>query len=360
MILACEIAFLDVGNADSIVILPAVSELEPFSAKAPASAIVVDLPDPTRVKKWLTERGRAEIRCIYLTHAHLDHAPSLAKLVRFITDWHKAGGTLDTLCLPGDFCRRSLQQVRNSQHSNTKSGVLRHVWDRLDLWEKEGAFKIMRGEVGQAAQLWDDIEIEILHPHMLFYERHNLEHPTQHNESAVVLRVAFGDFRVLLTADIEGAGLTELLRQCADDDLRCQILKVPHHGGWQSNEEDLRTLLARVNPELAVLSVGSRNIYGHVAPQLFKELLRLKQSDSAALRWFVCTQVTRTCIYSASERVAMKKTGLTSANPCAGDVVIVGEHSGQWRMKNRAEHLKRVVGLPKPACLGCADLEPYS
>ncbi|RUT08303.1 hypothetical protein DSM106972_014710 [Dulcicalothrix desertica PCC 7102] len=61
-------------------------------------------------------------------------------------------------------------------------------------------------------------------------------------------------------------------------------------------------MLEKIDAELAVLSVGSTNTYGHVVPELFKLLLDQKDDKSKKLEKFVCTEVTRTCVYSASKR----------------------------------------------------------
>jgi competence protein ComEC len=77
------------------------------------------------------------------------------------------------------------------------------------------------------------------------------------NETALVLRVSHGNFDALLTADAEaetatyGAGPVE-------------FLKVAHHG---SVDAGLDGLLDRTSPELAAISVGAGNTYGHPAPE---------------------------------------------------------------------------------------------
>ena len=70
---------------------------------------------------------------------------------------------------------------------------------------------------------------------------------------------------------------------------------MPHHGAWPENGGEIVELLEKANPELVVLSVGSQNQHGHVVPDLFRELLRLKEDSNFRLGSFVCTEVTRTC-----------------------------------------------------------------
>jgi competence protein ComEC len=63
-------------------------------------------------------------------------------------------------------------------------------------------------------------------------------------------------FRMLLTGDAEA----ELAPVDPGD---IDVLKVAHHG---SDDAGLEAFLARSDPELAVISVGADNSYGHPTP----------------------------------------------------------------------------------------------
>ena len=78
------------------------------------------------------------------------------------------------------------------------------------------------------------------------------------NEYALVLRADGPGFSMLLTGDVEEEGEAMLMDSVRD--LGCDILKVPHHGGFCESNEDFFT---RVDPEIAVISVGEDNPYGH-------------------------------------------------------------------------------------------------
>jgi competence protein ComEC len=77
------------------------------------------------------------------------------------------------------------------------------------------------------------------------------------NDGAVVLRVEMGAAVILLASDIEA--LTER-RLAAAGGLQASVLKVAHHGSRTSSTPEL---LAATRPAVAVISVGSRNAYGH-------------------------------------------------------------------------------------------------
>ncbi|MCL2339343.1 MAG: DNA internalization-related competence protein ComEC/Rec2, partial [Actinomycetia bacterium] len=66
------------------------------------------------------------------------------------------------------------------------------------------------------------------------------------------------EFRVLLTGDAESPDLTALLDTLPD--YHCTVLKVPHHGSRASVSADL---LASLDCQVALVSVGADNNYGH-------------------------------------------------------------------------------------------------
>ena len=78
------------------------------------------------------------------------------------------------------------------------------------------------------------------------------------NDNAVVLLASYGSVDALLTADAEG-NVTVPIRPPP-----VEILKVAHHG---SADPALPQLLELTRPRVAVVSVGSRNDYGHPTPE---------------------------------------------------------------------------------------------
>lgn len=101
-------------------------------------------------------------------------------------------------------------------------------------------------------------------------------HPTEerarggdNDDSLVITAEAFGR-RLLLTGDIEARGERQLLRR-ARSDLRCDLLKVAHHGSRSSSGD---RFLEEARPRLAVVSVGARNPYGHPASEVLDRLRR--------------------------------------------------------------------------------------
>lgn len=77
------------------------------------------------------------------------------------------------------------------------------------------------------------------------------------NDRSLVGRVSFGEVDFLFTGDIEESG-REFLKK--EGEIDSEVLKVPHHGSPTSLDEQFLDL---VSPEVAVISAGEENPYGH-------------------------------------------------------------------------------------------------
>jgi competence protein ComEC len=78
------------------------------------------------------------------------------------------------------------------------------------------------------------------------------------NDEAIVLRIEYGLASFLLASDIEAAREQALVASGAP--LAATVLKVAHHGSHTSSTP---AFLRAVRPAIAVVSVGTRNSYGH-------------------------------------------------------------------------------------------------
>jgi competence protein ComEC len=82
------------------------------------------------------------------------------------------------------------------------------------------------------------------------------------NDNSFVIRVGFGARSVLFVGDAEHAEESGLLATERAASLRADVLKVGHHG---SRTSTTAAFLAAVDPEVAVISCGIRNRFGHPA-----------------------------------------------------------------------------------------------
>ena len=88
------------------------------------------------------------------------------------------------------------------------------------------------------------------------------------NANSIVMRLDYGDFSMLLPGDAEEQTEHRLLTR--DTNLHVRILKVSHHGSKYATSQDL---VDRAKPEVAIISCGEWNRYGH-PPQVVLDRLR--------------------------------------------------------------------------------------
>ena len=209
---ALRIRVLDVGQGDAVL-------LEPRGAPA----ILIDTGPPgAGAADRLAELGVDALGAIAITHDQLDHSGALAEILartevgRLVV---AAGGV-------PEYCRHA---ACPEVHTVSAGDLVRSGRLRLSvLWPRPGA-----------AAPGDDP-----------------------NARSLVLLARLGPFQALLTGDAEAEA-------AAVQPGPVDLLKVAHHG---SADAGLPALLARTGPELAVISVGEANPYGHPAAATIADL----------------------------------------------------------------------------------------
>lgn len=338
--MTCQITFLPVGNADSIVI------------QAENSTIIVDLGKLDILEDWLQKHEISRIDRIYITHDHRDHFPSLIKLVEFLDTWLGDVNIVKKIHFPCKALEVAWKKVKSDR---VKHQILENALVRIAEWSKKRV--VIHSPIFRDEEPYSEgfLKIAALHPSEEFASRHFASSVSKLNEVSTVLQVTYGKFSAQLLADIEGAGLAELLsflKANSDSaDFTANIVKIPHHGAYPKNGDELKELLTLIDAELAVLSVGSTNRYGHVQPELFKALIDLQDNKDKRLDKFICTEVTPTCKHSANNRSTMGKSGLPEAQKCAGEITVVAKKTGQWNLKTEVDpHNEQVKIFKYAAC----------
>lgn len=91
------------------------------------------------------------------------------------------------------------------------------------------------------------------------------------NSYSTVLHLSYGDFTALFTGDLEGTGerrVEEIVKE--NEELQdVTLLKVAHHGSRNSTGEEF---LGELDPEIALISAGRSNRYGHPHEELLERL----------------------------------------------------------------------------------------
>jgi len=105
------------------------------------------------------------------------------------------------------------------------------------------------------------LEMIVLHPGVGLWE--------DANNNSVVTRLTYGQVSLLLTGDIEAEVEANLVGAHRDAPLRSTVLKVPHHGSCSSTTQ---RFLDTVDPEVAIISVGAENRFGHPCEEVLERL----------------------------------------------------------------------------------------
>jgi competence protein ComEC len=107
-------------------------------------------------------------------------------------------------------------------------------------------------------------QLHILHPGAPDWERQRVR-----NNDSIVLEVLYGDIAILMTGDIE-AEVERGLSNVTFAPIR--ILKVAHHGSRTSSTPEF---LDYWRPQLAIISCGRGNRFGHPAPEVIERLVSI-------------------------------------------------------------------------------------
>jgi competence protein ComEC len=137
-------------------------------------------------------------------------------------------------------------------HQPTQELIARAAAARIDLAERRA---------GEDLE-WGGVRLRVLNPPAPDWERRRVR-----NDDSIVIEVHYGDVAILLTGDISAAVERAIAPQLTAAPIR--ILKVAHHGSRTSTS---RELLEAWRPQIAVISCGRGNTFGHPAPEVVDRL----------------------------------------------------------------------------------------
>ena len=89
------------------------------------------------------------------------------------------------------------------------------------------------------------------------------------NEMSYVIKAVYGETSAMLTGDAEKKSEADIIKKWSAEALQCNILKIGHHGSDSSTTDGF---LNAVDPEIAVISCGAGNKYGHPMPEILEKL----------------------------------------------------------------------------------------
>lgn len=237
-----------------------------FLANILAWIVVFDLSQLQFLKVNFLDVGQGEAIFIETPKRHqilIDGGPSsiiLKKLSKEMPFWDR---TIDLIILTHpevDHLRGLLEVLKKYKIENILwTGVKKETpefkeWERLI--EKEGA-KIKIAKAGQKVFCENcDWKIEILYP---FENLEGIE-MEKSNDSSIVSKLIFEKISFLFTGDISKNVEEIFLYSSELEKISSNVLKVAHHGSKTSSSEKF---IEKVSPQIAVISVGKENKYGH-------------------------------------------------------------------------------------------------
>lgn len=223
-----EVHFIDVGNADCILV------------RQEDKNLLIDAgerSDNDTILQYLSDRGVDHLDLVIATHPHADHIGSMADVLESI---------------PVD---RFVMSFMPESATPTTATYLKML-EVLD----EKSIPVDEAEPGSVYEL-GTARLQILGP---------LEETEETNDISVVTRLTFGDRSFLFTGDAESGVEKQLLN--SGYTLSADVLKLGHHGSDTSNTT---AFIKRVDPQCVVITCGEGNSYGHPHEEVITRLDKL-------------------------------------------------------------------------------------
>ena len=227
-----KVAFLDVGQGDSILIqAPNGKTMLIDGGRSTSLADTVIIP---KLKEW----GAQQVDVLIPTHPDQDHISGLAGVLE--------GYPVKLAALTG-------------QAHSTK------IYERLLTDIRDKNIQALQVRTGTVIPFDPAVKIEVLNPN------DDAVNSDDTNDASIVIKLTYGATSFLLTGDAEMPANKAMLDRGAD--VHSTVLKLGHHGSRTSTDE---AWLTKVQPQLGIISAGKDNSYGHPHPEVIAALEKLK------------------------------------------------------------------------------------
>lgn len=231
---AFSVTCLDVGQGDGAVVRTDGNSVILIDG---GSSSETKLAEYTLIP-YLKSQGITEIKYIFLSHMDEDHVNGIAELMESGREEHIR---IDHLVLPPEIQRDA-------------------AYDAIVMEAVRAGIAVSVIAQGDSICV-DDVRITCLHPK-------SDEAFSDRNDGSVVLLLTRKSFSALFMGDLDGAAENGFAQQYHG---RVTMLKVGHHGAKDSGQE---YFLDRIQPQIAVISCGEDNPYGHPDHAAVERLLK--------------------------------------------------------------------------------------
>ena len=258
------VRILDVGpiNGDSILI-----------SSPSGKNVLIDAGDTTKGKTVVEALKRNNIQQLdyfIVTHPHPDHMGGAAEVFKAV----KVLNVIDNGQAPsvppelaGPKKPPTAANNRVTRRANQPPSLTRFYDDYKEAVKNSGA-RYENAQPGTKYDLGGGALLTILAPSEPLFTKDKMgAGGNEPNANSIVARLDYGSFSMLLAGDAESQTEHRLLTK--DLDLQTKVLKVAHHGSKYATSSDF---LNRVKPEVAIVSCGAWNRYGHPSQAVLDRL----------------------------------------------------------------------------------------
>ena len=260
------VRILDVGpiNGDSILI------------SSPAGkTVLIDAGDTTKGKAVVEALKRHNVQQIdyfIATHPHPDHIGGAAEVFKAfkvlnVID-NGQGPTVPPELAPPKPAASTKKPAAPKPATTRQPPSITKFYDDYKAGLTTSGAKYERSQPGTKYDLGGGALLTILAPSEPFFTKEQMKGGgNEPNANSIVARLDYGSFSMLFAGDAEDQTEHRLLTK--DLNLEAPVLKVGHHGSKYASSDDF---LNRIKPEIAIISCGAWNRYGHPAQSVLDRL----------------------------------------------------------------------------------------
>lgn len=259
------IRILDVGpiNGDSILI-----------SSPTGKTVLIDAGDTTKGKAVVEALKRNNVQQLdyfISTHPHPDHIGGSAEVFKAVKVLNVIDNgqppSVPPQATPAPKQKQPVAKPSPSRRS-TKSTSLTQFYDDYKAAVSSSGARYETAKPGTKLDLGGGALLTILAPSEPFFTKDKMTTGgNEANANSIIARLDYGSFSMLLAGDAEEQTEHRLLTK--EIDLQTRVLKVPHHGSKYASSKDF---LNRVKPEIAIVSCGAWNRYGHPSQAVLDRL----------------------------------------------------------------------------------------
>jgi competence protein ComEC len=260
------VRILDVGpiNGDSILI-----------SSPSGKTVLIDAGDTTKGKIVVEALKRYNIQQLdyfIATHPHPDHIGGAAEVFKAVKVLNVIDNgqppSVPVQAAPAPQKKTAPKPVAPPKQRTTRSTSLTKFYDDYKAAVSSSGARYETARPGTKYDLGGGALLTILAPSEPFFTKDKMTTGgNEANANSIVARLDYGSFSMLLAGDAEEQTEHRLLTK--ELDLKTRVLKVSHHGSKYASSGDF---LNRVKPEVAIVSCGAWNRYGHPSQAVLDRL----------------------------------------------------------------------------------------